>query len=267
MNPPRITTRAEWDATHGTGTLDPGPEPRVIIHHAYRPALSPDATVEQEVAAIQGIERHHIKPVSQGGLGAVGIAYNFLAAPSGRIYEGRGWKYRGAHAGPVNGDSIGICLLIDGTVDEPTPAMIQAVRALIAHGVELGEVATDYGVSGHRDHMARECPGDKVYARLQEFRHDAVFVIPADLEEPELEMVDSTWEPLALPDIERVAALRSPARAMVAATAEPDEPLRDWLCRITDWVTDEQALTGRLPWWLPPSLARRALRHVFGCAA
>lgn len=168
MKPPRISTRAEWDAAHGTGALDPGPEARVVIHHSYRPALPANATVAQEMSAIRGIERFHVLTNDWDGIG-----YNFLAAPSGRIYEGRGWKFRGSHAGPVNGDSIGVCLLIDGTVDEPNLAMVEAVRSLIAHGVELGEVAPGYTITGHRDHMARTCPGDKVYARLQDFRHDA----------------------------------------------------------------------------------------------
>lgn len=164
--PPRVTTRAEWDAVHGRGSLDPGPEGRIVIHHSYRPALSPHATVAQEIAAWRAIERFHVETNGWDGIG-----YNFGAAPSGRLYEGRGWKYRGAHAGPVNGDSIGICLLIDGNRDDPTPEMMQSVRALIAHGVHLGEVVEDYTISGHRDHMPRECPGDLVYVRLHEFRH------------------------------------------------------------------------------------------------
>lgn len=197
-----IVTRAEWGAEHGTGSLDPGPEPRVVIHHSYRPALKPDATPAEERAAWRGIERYHVE-----SNGWAGIGYNFGVAPSGRIYEGRGWKYRGAHAGPMNGSSIGICLLIDGSVQEPPEAAIGAVRELIALGLQLGEIAEGYEVSGHRDHMPRTCPGEKVYARLQEFRHDAapseVVIPPVEPDIVERDRPRPTAPPL---DLERIEA-------------------------------------------------------------
>jgi len=171
--------RERWGAEHGRGDLDPGPEKRVVIHHSFRPALDPNATPEEERAAVRAIERFHVE-----NNGWAGIGYNWLVAPSGRIYEGRGWKFRGAHAGPVNGESIGICLLIDGGVTDPPETAIQAVRDLVADGVELGEISRDYVVSGHRDHMPRTCPGDRVYARLQEFRHDAAGASPDEELEP-----------------------------------------------------------------------------------
>ena len=169
----RIITRSEWGALFGTGDLDAGPEPRVVIHHSYKPALDALASQTDEEAAVRSIERFH---VHSNGWQAIG--YNFLVAPSGRIYEGRGWKYRGSHAGPVNGSSIGICLLIDGSQTPASAEAVQAVRSLIAEGLRLDELAANYLVSGHRDHMNRTCPGDKVYAQLPSFRHDAEVEVP-----------------------------------------------------------------------------------------
>lgn len=167
------TPREEWGAKAGRGSMDPGPEEHVVIHHSYRPALLPAMSVSQERAAIRGIERYHTAPEPRGN-GWEGIGYNFLVAPSGRVYEGRGWKYRGAHAGPVNRNSIGVCLLIDGTTMDPNKEMIDSVRELIADGIALGEIAPDYRITGHRDWMDRTCPGGLVYKRLHEFRHDTV---------------------------------------------------------------------------------------------
>lgn len=162
-----IVTRHEWKAAGGLGGLDPGPEKNVVIHNSHKPALTDRATLTDEIKAWRGIESYHVDHNKWKGIG-----YNFGASPTGRILEGRGWKYRGSHAGPINGDSIGICLLIDGQTTEPTAKMIGAVRDLIRVGIELGEIASDYKISGHRDWMKRTCPGDKVYARLAEFRHD-----------------------------------------------------------------------------------------------
>lgn len=215
-----IITRREWGARHGTGDPDPGPEHRVVIHHSYRPALSPEASPLEEAMAVRSIERYHVE---QNGW--AGIGYNFLVAPSGRIYEGRGWKFRGAHAGPINGESIGICLLIDGQTTQPRPALIHSVRELIRLGLELREIAPGYQVSGHRDHMAgRTCPGDRVYARLREFRHDAAqpTLIPAPsgelAREAPVHRVPHR-EPIAIPtpeDFEEAATRRGldPARAL-----------------------------------------------------
>lgn len=173
----RVFQRAEWGARHGLGSEDPGPEQRVVIHHSYRPALLPTATMSQEAAAVRGIEKFHAVNNKWAGIG-----YNFLVAPSGRVFEGRGWKYRGAHAGPVNGESIGICLMIDGSTTEPNGETIKSVRELIEIGLKLGEITPNYRISGHRDHMQRTCPGDKVYAKLDLFRHD----IPKPLVGPDL---------------------------------------------------------------------------------
>lgn len=188
-----------------------------MIHHSYRPALPSNATPSQEMSAIRGIERFHA--VTNGW---DGVGYSFLVAPSGRIYEGRGWRFRGAHAGPVNGDSIGICLLIDGTVDEPNFAMVEAVRSLIAHGIDLLEIAPNYTITGHRDHMARTCPGDKVYARLQDFRHDAA-------PEPVVELarsIEDRRQPIPHPG--KVHPLKRPA----AEVALPGESVEGMLVRI-----------------------------------
>lgn len=192
----KIVTRAEWGARYDRGALDPGPEPRVVIHHSYRPALTASASASIEIAAVRAIERYHVSDNGWDGIG-----YNFLVAPSGRVYEGRGWKYKGAHAGPVNGSSIGVCLLIDGTVTEPSDAAVQTVRALLAEGLEQEEIAANYIVSGHRDHMAgRTCPGDKVYARLQDFRHDAG-PVPQVVEEPLIATIEPpNMERIILPD-------------------------------------------------------------------
>lgn len=200
-----ITSRNTWGARHGRGEPDPGPEPRVVIHHSYKPALSPRASASVEMAAVRAIERYHVETNGWDGIG-----YNWLVAPSGRVYEGRGWQYKGAHAGPVNGRSIGICLLIDGNTTDPVDPMIEAVRGLIRIGLEDGELAANYIVSGHRDHMAgRTCPGDRVYKRLQELRHDAAPV--PNVAEPPL---TATVIP---PNLEKIIL---PSRAHFRAAAD-----------------------------------------------
>lgn len=41
------------------------------------------------------------------------IGYNFLVAPTGDVFEGRGWGVVGSHAPKYNSKSVGICLIGD----------------------------------------------------------------------------------------------------------------------------------------------------------
>lgn len=79
--------RATWGAGHGQGGVIPGRLGLVVVHHTASPDLPPDATQEQEAAAIRGIEAHHASPPPRGN-GWAGIGYSFLVCPSGRAYEG-----------------------------------------------------------------------------------------------------------------------------------------------------------------------------------
>lgn len=236
-----VTTRAKWGARRGRGSLDPGPEANVVIHNSYRPALSPSATVAEEIAAVLQIERFHTDPVPRGR-GWAGIGYNWLVAPSGRVYEGRGWKYRGAHAGLINGDSIGICLLIDGTTTEPTPAMMQSTRHLISIGVELGELRSDYKISGHRDHKATECPGDLVYARLEEFYHTYIpIVVWPHVEDREPDLVGDEYVPTPIWELKKSVdeILGLPARTVVNATVHDKTKFGEALKEYVEWLADQ----------------------------
>lgn len=97
------------------------------------------------------------------------IGYNFLVWDR-YIFEGRGWGRSGAHAGRVNGDSIGIAFLLDSRVRFPTQVEWWAAETIMRTGVELGRVHPAYRRSGHRDHMATACPGPGVYLHLHDPR-------------------------------------------------------------------------------------------------
>lgn len=163
-----IVDRAGWGARHGRGghvvasALD-----EVILHHSWKPHLQEDATRTIESSAVRGIEHFHVQTN-----GWAGIGYNWLAAPSGRVYEGRGWGRTGAHTEGRNSRSVGICLLMDGDRFDPTPAAIAAVRQLTRDGIGKGHITPGYQLRGHRDYSSKTCPGDRVYPRLREFHVD-----------------------------------------------------------------------------------------------
>ena len=207
----RITTRKEWGAQYGRGRHNPGAKPNVIVHHTLTPALSASATIEEEMAAMRAMEKFHAEEN-----GWDGIAYNFVPFQSGRVFEGRGWGYQGAHAGDGNRVSEGFAFAIDGRTTTPSPAAIASCRLLIVDGVRAGAIASEYRLSGHRDWMeGRDCPGDEMYAMIQTLRHDATTLLPKIIEEP----LVATVTP---PNLERIYALTPEVMREVARVRRLD---------------------------------------------
>lgn len=140
----------------------------IVIHHWAKPHAVPGVSLATEVHLLRSVERFHREERGWSGIG-----YNWIVMPSGHVYEGRGWTGRGAHTKGKNSRSVGIALAINGDVQDVTEATVEAVRELIAEGVQLGHVREPYAVRGHRDYGQTDCPGDLVYPQLQALRHDA----------------------------------------------------------------------------------------------
>lgn len=92
------------------------------------------------------------------------IAYNYLIAPDGTVWEGRGWGVVGAHTEGHNTKSIGICFMGTFTTQTPTPAAQIAFSKLHAHLERKG--ARIRGTYGHGDVYATSCPGKGVRKAL-----------------------------------------------------------------------------------------------------
>jgi N-acetylmuramoyl-L-alanine amidase len=197
-----LTLRRQWGAKFSGGDHRPGARRHVVVHHSLSPSLPASATVEQEVAAMRGMDHYHGAEMGWSG----GFAYNFAFFQSGRVYEGRGWDRVGAHAGSrMNPLSYGLVFVIDGRREVPSAEAIASCRWLIGLGVTSGRIVPDYRLSGHRDHMERDCPGAKMYPMIQELRHDA-----GDGELPEPAVVIEPKRPQAKPPVLDVVRIPKP---------------------------------------------------------
>lgn len=154
---------------------------RITLHHTAIQALSPNASQAEESQRMKRLWEIHVQ-----GNGWSDIGYHYVIMPSGRIYEGRAERKRGAH------DSIndGIGIAFDGiyTQTQITPAQFQSAVALCTklcqrYGINdpVTPVATptySYGtrnlprICGHRDRVQTECPGSEGgrTIRLEEIR-------------------------------------------------------------------------------------------------
>lgn len=210
---PPVVSRAGWaaDESHrfnsdGTEKWPPAfyPTQKLIVHHTATQNSDPDPA-----ATVRAIYRYHAIDKGWGDIG-----YNFLVDAQGSIYKGRysgppgtrdqdtsagenslGNGVTAAHTTGYNSGTMGIAIL--GTyTDAAIPAAARA--ALVDHLAWESDhhgldplASTPYtnpvsgaqkvidNISGHRDWVATECPGEPFYRDLPSIRQDVAAKISA----------------------------------------------------------------------------------------
>ena len=145
----RLVTRSEWGAgpAKAVTRLAADRVGMLVLHHTTGDYLGP--------STIRGIQAFHQGPQR----GWSDIAYNFLVAPDGTVFEGRGWAAQGAHAKGHNAKSVGVAYVGDGR--KPVP--VEAMRAIFALAAEAEVKFGSLRRVGHRDVGSTVCPGDLLY--------------------------------------------------------------------------------------------------------
>ncbi|XP_037718247.1 peptidoglycan-recognition protein LC isoform X4 [Drosophila subpulchrella] len=99
------------------------------------------------------------------------IGYNFLVGGDGRVYEGRGWEYVGAHTKGYNTGTIAISFIGTFTKQRPNERQLKACQLLLEEGVRLKKLTPKYRLYGHRQLSATESPGEELYKIIQTWPH------------------------------------------------------------------------------------------------
>ena len=90
----------------------------------------------------------------------LGVGYHYLIRKDGAIERGRPAPVVGAHAAGMNARSVGVALCGNFCEEEPT-----------AYDVPMDAEH----IVGHRDLAATACPGDALYARMEEIIGKAIW--------------------------------------------------------------------------------------------
>lgn len=110
------------------------------------------------------------------------IGYNYLIAPDGTLFVGRGGGNNvvGAHFCGTNGATMGVCLIGTYTTVAPTDTAMMTLEKLLAWkciesninptGMAAHVAGNIHQINGHRIGCATECPGDSTFARLPTLR-------------------------------------------------------------------------------------------------
>ncbi len=188
---PPIIARSAWGGDKVPPRQDPiyGEVQAGFVHHTV---TANDYGPEDSAGIVLGIARYH-----RDHNGWNDIGYQFLVDKYGQIFEGRAGGIElaivGAQAQGYNSVSTGVSCLGDYTSGPLTEEGLDAVSRLLAwklslHGVPVtGEVTvvsqggetnryaagrkvTLQRISGHRDGDATSCPGEALYAQLDDIR-------------------------------------------------------------------------------------------------
>jgi len=135
-------------------------QPYLVQHHT--PGQAP-TTLDEAYEELAQIYHSHTKVNGWGDYG-----YNFLIWDQ-YIFEGRGFGRTGAHAPGANSISIGVAFLLDGRYRIPTPTEYAAFHDLAKAAIEYGYLHATFNLTGHREWVSTNCPGDECWAHLNDF--------------------------------------------------------------------------------------------------
>ncbi len=151
--------RASWGARRpkSRSVVAPVDRKEFVVHYSTGQELGRIDYAEW----VKAIQNYHmdIKDWSD-------IAYNFLIADNGDIYEGRGWDVIGAHSPGHNTIGIGVCFL--GNDDPIVQDVSEAARNSLRWLAEEADRHCGHALTrlGHKDTQRKgytSCPGEELH--------------------------------------------------------------------------------------------------------
>ncbi len=172
---PPYKDRKAWcpsgDCPYGANRVPTTPT-HLIVHHSAGTNTSSDWD-----AVVRSIWHYHV--ITRGW---DDIGYNWLVAPNGQLYEGRGDGIKGAHFCGYNSRTMGVCMMGTYSTAAPKDTAVKKLEALLTwtafkykikpmkRSLHTTSQAQLLGVSGHRDRCNTECPGNVLYTKLSSIR-------------------------------------------------------------------------------------------------
>ena len=126
---------------------------RITVHHEGSAKPNNDSSPAAVAATLRLIQSQHRQRMGAGDIG-----YHFIIDRTGAIWQGRDWKYQGAHSSGANANNLGIMLLGNFENQQPTSAQINSLAKLTT------SLCRKFGVPksriyGHNDLCNTKCPG------------------------------------------------------------------------------------------------------------
>ena len=156
----KIIGRDIWKANPPKIPFEKHYPTRITIHHQGS-GNSTDKVMSsfKGTSSIKGIQVFH-----QKSRGYSCIGYHAIIAPNGDIYQGRPFDVVGAHVKSNNTGNIGIMLIGNFEVENPTKEQISSLKKLLCYlKVKFPQLNLPKRLFGHKDFMSTDCPGKNLY--------------------------------------------------------------------------------------------------------
>ena len=138
---------------------------RITIHHEGSAKPNNDTTPAQVSATLRLIQSQHRKRMGAGDIG-----YHFIIDRTGTIWQGRDWQYQGAHTSGANSNNLGVMLLGNFEIQQPTGQQLQSLQNLVRSLVRLHRLNPRTDIYGHSDFCNTQCPGKHLKVHVQTMR-------------------------------------------------------------------------------------------------
>lgn len=138
---------------------------RITVHHEGSAKPNNDTTPAQVAGTLRLIQSQHRKRMGAGDIG-----YHFIIDRTGTIWQGRDSRYQGAHTSGANSNNLGVMLLGNFEIQQPTLQQIQSLNNLVSSLVRLHGLNPRTDIYGHSDFCNTQCPGKHLKVHVQTMR-------------------------------------------------------------------------------------------------
>lgn len=132
----------------------------VLIHHSASP--------DHDGLDFDEIRKYHLNVNNWQDIG-----YHFLMEQADGmviVVQGRPLTMTGAHSPGMNDKAIGVCVVGNFEITEPSPTIIEAlVDRVLVPQCRIWNIPA-VNIHGHRDHRKTLCPGEHLYNALPAIR-------------------------------------------------------------------------------------------------
>jgi hypothetical protein len=138
---------------------------RITVHHEGNPEPNYSKSTGEVIHDLELIRRAHLRVMRAGDIG-----YHYIIDREGRIWAGRSITFQGAHAGgSANNGNVGVMLLGNFEIQEPTAAQKSALKIFLKYLAEKYKIGPRH-VYTHRELKVTQCPGKYLQRYMNDLR-------------------------------------------------------------------------------------------------
>lgn len=170
-----VIPKKDWGGALSRGPLQIQHPSKITFHHqGPEPGFENIHQIScyEGNATIRKIQKQHMID-----LGLADIKYHYVIDPEGKVFEGRPPHCLGKHVNKNNRDNIGVLVIGNFKVEQPTAFQIASIKNLCVYiSFLFPNINLPKCIFGHRDFDIdmETCPGDNLYNIISDLKYGIV---------------------------------------------------------------------------------------------